>query len=197
MAEWRTLAKARNDFADMLDGLSEEQLEAQSLCDRWRTVDVAGHLVSLIETSPMALVMGYAKNRHDPDSFVAETAIDFGDNKGAAALAESLRAHASKRLRPFSEASMVADTAVHTQDIRRPLGLTDPLDPEVLRMSLDHSIGDFTKGREIPLRFVANDIDWSAGVGEEVHGTGEALLMALNGRDVSAELAGPGVELLG
>ena len=40
-------------------------------------------------------------------------------------------------------------------------------------------------------------MDWSAGTGPEVHGTGEALLLALNNRDVSAELEGDGVELLG
>ena len=50
MAEWNTLAKSRQDFADMLEGLSDEQLNAQSLCDEWRMVDVGGHLVSMLET---------------------------------------------------------------------------------------------------------------------------------------------------
>ena len=40
-------------------------------------------------------------------------------------------------------------------------------------------------------------MDWSAGSGPEVHGTGEVLLMALHNRDVSAELDGEGVARLG
>ena len=196
MAEWNTLAKSRQDVADMLEGLSDEQLSAQSLCDKWRVVDVGGHLVSMLETSPMALVKGMAKNRNDPDAWFASMAIEFGD-KGAPFLIGSLREHAWKKLRPFSEASLVADAAVHTLDVRRPLGLTEPLDSTVLAMALEFSVGELAKKNESAVRFVANDMDWSAGTGPEVHGTGEALLLALNNRDVSAELEGDGVELLG
>lgn len=78
MAEWNTLAKSRQDFADMLEGFSDEQLSAQSLCDKWRILDVGGHLVSMLETSPMALVKGMAKNRNDPDAWFASMAIEFG-----------------------------------------------------------------------------------------------------------------------
>jgi hypothetical protein len=43
------------------------------------------------------------------------------------------------------------------------------------------------------VRLVATDVDWSAGKGPEVHGQGEALLMAMAGRrGVVAELSGPG-----
>ena len=196
MSEWNTLAKARQDFADMLDGLSDEQLNAQSLCDEWRVVDVGGHLVSLLETSSVALVKGMAKNRNDPDTWMAKMGIEFGD-KGAPFLAKSLRENAFKKLRPFSEASMVSDVAVHILDVRRPLGLTDALDPEVLAMALEFGVGEYAKKDKPAIRFVASDMDWSAGTGPEVRGTGEALLQALNDRDVADELEGDGVELLG
>ena len=40
---------------------------------------------------------------------------------------------------------------------------------------------------------VATDLDWSYGRGPEVHGTGEALLMAMAGRsDALRDLTGPG-----
>ena len=91
----------------------------------------------------------------------------------------------------------MADAAVHTLDVRRPLGLSEPLDPEVLAMALEFSVGELAKKNDNAVRFVANDLEWSAGTGPEVHGTAEALLMALNDRDVSAELEGEGVELLG
>lgn len=195
MAEWNVLAGARQDFADMLDELSEEQLQAQSLCEKWRVIDVAGHLVSVLDLSPMAMVKGMAKNRGDLDQWFEELAIEFAD-LGAPAIAQSLRDNAWKKMRLFPEASMVADTAVHTLDVRRPLGLETPLDADVLAMALDYGVGEFAKKGEA-VRFVANDMDWSAGSGPEVHGTGEALLMALHNRDVSAELDGEGVTLLG
>ncbi len=43
------------------------------------------------------------------------------------------------------------------------------------------------------MRLVATDLDWSYGRGPEVHGTGEALLMAMAGRaDALRDLDGPG-----
>lgn len=47
------------------------------------------------------------------------------------------------------------------------------------------------------LRFVATDLDWSGGLGREVHGPSEAILMAVNGRrDPIRDLTGPGVDVL-
>ncbi|HXO80376.1 MAG TPA: DinB family protein, partial [Mycobacterium sp.] len=49
-------------------------------------------------------------------------------------------------------------------------------------------------GRRIKgLRLVATDVAWRHGDGPEVHGTGEALLMAMTGRkEAASELTGPG-----
>ena len=197
-SEWKVLAKARNDLADMLDGLSEEQLAAQSLCEEWTVTDVAGHLVSLIEMSKIAMITGIVKHRKDVDGYLSVKAKEFAAN-GAPALIQSLRVNAGKQLKPLSEGSMVADTAVHALDIIRPLGLADALNPEVLTVALDAGTSELAKklkGKPMP-RLVATDIDWSWGEGPEVRGTGEALLLALNQRDVAAELEGDGAALLG
>jgi len=192
VAEWNVVAKARNDFADMLEDLTTEQLASQSLCEEWSVVDVAGHLVSLVELSPAKIVLGFLKNRDNPDGFISEKAKECSA-WGAPALVDSLRANAGKRMKPYSEASMVNDTAVHTLDVRRPLELDGSLEPEVLRMSLDFSTSEFEKNHGAPVRFIATDSDWSWGAGPEVRGPGETLLMALNQRDVSSELEGEGV----
>lgn len=195
--EWKTVAKARTDFADMLDTLTTEQLASQSLCEAWKVVDVAGHLVSLVETSIAGLAIGTMKNGMDADAYMGTSAKTFAE-RGAPALSASLRSNATKKMPFFSEASMVADTAVHTQDVVRPLGLPARLDPQVLLVSLDHSVGEFEKKRKdaAAIRLVATDMDWSSGDGPEVRGTGEALLMALNSRDVTSELSGEGLSLL-
>ena len=121
-SEWNVLAKARTDFADLLDGLTDEQLATQSLCEEWSVLDVGGHLVSLVELSPLQLTAGVAKNRGNADAFLATKAKDFSSS-GAGTMAQILRAKAAKPLRPFSEAGMVVDTAVHTLDVTRPLGM--------------------------------------------------------------------------
>ena len=54
--------------------------------------------------------------------------------------------------------------------------------------------GSYKRARD--LRLVATDIGWTGGTGPEVRGTGEAILMAINGRDVSRELDGPGLQRL-
>jgi hypothetical protein len=47
------------------------------------------------------------------------------------------------------------------------------------------------------LRLVAEDLDWSHGEGPEVHGSAEALLLAMTGRPVErGELTGPGASTL-
>ncbi len=195
--EWNVLAKARNDMADLLDGLSDEQLNSPSLCEEWTVADVAGHAVSVVEMSMPSLIAGSIKNRKDIDGYFAATAKDFS-KMGAPALASSLRTNAGKKLMFFSEASMVNDTAVHLQDMRRPLGLSDSLDPEVLQVALDEAAREFAKklDDETTPRLVATDTGWSWGAGPEVRGTAEALLMALNRRDVASELEGDGISLL-
>jgi len=44
---------------------------------------------------------------------------------------------------------------------------------------------------------VAEDVDWSTGSGPEVRGPGEAILLAIAGRNAAVdELSGPGVATL-
>ncbi len=196
MPSWTNVAKARNDFADLLDDLTTEQLQTPSLCEEWSVLDVGGHLASLIELSSFQMVKGIAKKRGNVDVYLADTAKGFA-NSGAGSIAQILRANAGKQLKPYSEASMVVDTAVHTLDVTRPLGIEGILDPTVLAIALDTSAGELAKrlGDGMP-RLEATDSDWTQGDGPLVRGTSEALLLAMNGRDVSAELEGDGVELL-
>jgi hypothetical protein len=47
------------------------------------------------------------------------------------------------------------------------------------------------------LRLVAQDVEWTHGDGPEVHGSAEALLLAITGRPVEPdELTGPGAPML-
>ncbi|MGH3541403.1 MAG: maleylpyruvate isomerase family mycothiol-dependent enzyme, partial [Mycobacterium sp.] len=51
----------REDFADLLAGLSPEQWEQPSLCERWRVRDVVAHVLSYDELSRWQLVRRFVK----------------------------------------------------------------------------------------------------------------------------------------
>ena len=59
--EWEIAALARTDFADLIDGLSPEQLASPSLCEDWSVQDVAGHVVSFLEMSLPVMMLSMGK----------------------------------------------------------------------------------------------------------------------------------------
>jgi hypothetical protein len=93
---------------------------------------------------------------------------------------------------------LLADTLVHHQDIRRPLGRqrTIPADRLVPVLNRPDPFAQ-PRRRARGLRFVATDLIWANGEGSEVRGTGEAIARAVAGRPVVLdELQGDGVALL-
>ena len=100
----------------------------------------------------------------------------------------------------------LGELIVHQQDARRPFGAERVIATDRLVWALDYCLtrkrggyfgiggGSYKRARD--LRLVATDIGWTGGEGPEVRGAGEAILMAINGRDVGNDLAGPGVDRL-
>ncbi|MGI9597349.1 MAG: maleylpyruvate isomerase family mycothiol-dependent enzyme [Acidimicrobiales bacterium] len=200
MAQWNLAAKARNDFADMIEALSAEQLDEQSLCGAWTAHGVLCHLTSFVETGGFGLFTAIAKAGFDFDK-ASVAMVDKRIGRSTADLTASLRANATKSapLPTFPEELTVADVAIHTQDIRRPLELDGALDDTVLRTSLDfltthrHATTLVKRPPLEGLHLKATDMDWSFGDGKEITGTAEALLMGLAVRPVLDELSGDGV----
>ena len=200
---WDLVAKSRTDFADVLDSLSDEQLAATTLCKNWTPLDVAAHLVSFVELSLPQMMMSMAKGGFDVDKAWAANADKY-KAMGAPAISKSLRANASKTapIKSFSSGLTIVDALVHTQDVRRPLGLDGELDSEALRYGLDWVTTHKQRKMHVEptdiegLRLEATDLDWSWGDGALVSGTGEAILLGINRRDVGAELTGDGVSKL-
>ncbi len=200
---WETTAKARADFADLLDSLSDEQLSGQTLCEGWTPLDIGAHLVSFVELSLPAMMFSMAKAGFNIDKAWKANAAKY-KQMGRAAISQALRDKGSKGapIPTFSAGVSYMDVAVHTQDVRRGLGLDGSLDDGVLRNSLEWATTH--KQRKIHvdpkaiegLRLEATDMDWSWGDGALVSGPAEAILMAINRRDMSAELTGDGVAKL-
>ena len=200
---WDLAAKARGDFADLLDSLTDEQLAGSTLCKGWTPLDVAGHLVSFVELTLPSMMLSMAKAGFNADKAWIANAEKY-KAMGVPAISSALRAKGSKTapMSSFSSGVVIMDVAVHTQDVRRGLGLDGELDPEVLRYGLDWVTTHKQRKIHVPekdidgLKLEATDIDWSWGTGAAVSGPAEAILMAINGRDVRSELDGDGVSQL-
>ena len=118
MAQWNLAAKGRNDFADMVEPLTDEQWQQRSLCEAWTAHGVLAHLTSFVETGIFSFFGHMVKNRFDFDK-VSVSMTDERSERSAADLIASLRANAAKSspLPMFPERLTVSDTAIHTQDV--------------------------------------------------------------------------------
>jgi hypothetical protein len=96
---------------------------------------------------------------------------------------------------------MLGEIVVHSEDIRRPLGIPGSAAAEAidacLQMYTQASFPVGGKQRIDGLRLVAADTGWAHGQGAEVSGPGLSLMLAMTGRDAGlAELTGDGVPTL-
>ena len=187
----------RTEFAAFLSGLRPEQWESPTLCEQWRVRDIAIHTVSFDELSTSGLVSRFLRGGLSIDRINAIGVADYADWSPEQIVALIASCTEPNGLTgAFGGRIALTDGMIHQQDIRRPLGLPRDIDPERLRTALDFArfaptiLGAW---RARGVRLVATDLDWSFGRGDEVRGTGEALLMAMAGRRAALDdLDGPG-----
>ncbi|RSM88499.1 maleylpyruvate isomerase family mycothiol-dependent enzyme [Kibdelosporangium aridum] len=192
--------RERADLADLLETLTEEQWQTQSLCSDWTVRDVVAHHLSYDELTWSGTLKRVARGKFGLNGTNAVGVQE--DTRGPRELIDLLRAHLRPRGLVTAFGGMVAllDCMIHQQDIRRPLGIPREIPRERLRIALGLAmkappIRAFVRARG--LRLVATDVDWTRGSGPEVRGPGEAMLMAVAGRGVALdELSGPGTAKL-
>jgi uncharacterized protein (TIGR03083 family) len=191
----------RADLAELLQRLEPGQWNEPTLCDSWTVRDVVAHMLSYEERGPAGLAWCFARGLGSFDRTNAVAMADYADHGP-----DELVALLERSRRPRGLTAMMggrialADGMIHQQDIRRPLGLLRVIPDERLTAALDVAKTAPTLGssaRLRGLRLQATDLDWSSGDGDEVRGTGEALLMAVAGRSAPLdELTGPGLPVL-
>ena len=200
---WDVIASERRTLADLLDGLTAEEWERPSLCAGWRVRDVAAHL-SMVSLPPAPATMlregvRARGNFHRLNHDVAVRAA----GRPAADIAADLRQHAASRRVPVvtNYRNVLFDVLVHGQDIAIPLEIDRPM-PIPAAMAGAERVWTmgwpfWAKRRLRGIRLVAEDVDWSAGSGDEVRGPIADLLLVLTGRRAGvAGLHGQGVHEL-
>lgn len=193
----------RLDLAVMLDELAPADWTTPSLCAAWTVQDVVAHLTLATRLTPLAAIGGVLKARGNINRMIGDAARRRSAQFGPAQLVAQLRETAGSAKRPLGTQppDPLVDVLVHGQDVARPLGRTRAMDPTRVAPALAHVAGSsfYGVGKRFPgLRFVATDLDWSSGAGEEVRGPGGQLLLLLTGRPAGLDgLDGPGVAAAG
>jgi uncharacterized protein (TIGR03083 family) len=197
------IADERRDLADLLSGLTAEQLATPSLCDEWTVHEVAAHLIMPLEVSMPRFLLTLLACRGDFDRANVRLTRNLA-RRPIEKIVEVLRRKAASRFTPPGSGpeAPLTDLLVHGADIRWPLRLPRNIPEERLQTSLTFLTGPSAgrlagEGRLDGLRFEADDLDWTSGDGPIVTGTAEALLLAITGRAAAlGVLSGDGLPTL-
>ena len=198
---WSTVIAERGALADDLADLSPQQWQTPSLCEGWTVRDVLAHQSGTASmTTPKFLARLAAAGFSFPRYANREIRRHLGDSPRAT-LAEFRDRQHSTSCPPGPKVTWLGEVVVHSEDIRRPLGISHTYPPAAVRKVIDFYTGSDlilgTKSRIKELRLKATDDDWSHGEGPLVEGRLIDLLMAATGRGVACEsLTGDGVSTL-
>ena len=193
----------RLDLAAQLDELGPADWTTPSLAVGWTVHDVVAHLTLATRLSPFGAVAGVLKARGDINRMIGDAARHRSRQFTPAELVAQLRETAGSAKRPLGTQppDPLVDMLVHGQDIVRPLGRPRAMEPTRVAAALAHvgTSSFYRVGKRFAgLRFVATDLDWSTGSGDEVRGPGGQLLVLLTGRPAGLDgLDGPGVATAG
>ena len=198
---WPVVHTERRALAADLQDLSAEDWAAPSLCSDWAVRDVLAHMTSTAKLPPAGFV---AKLIGSGFSFDKVQEKGVAANRGATpadTLAGFESMVTSVKHPPGPAQTWLGETIVHSEDIRRALGIQHkyPTDAVV-------TVADFYKGSNLligsknriaGLTLRATDANWSHGTGPEVSGPILSLVMAMTGRkQADDDLGGEGVATL-
>lgn len=176
------------------------QWKTPSLCAGWAIRDVVAHLAATAALSRIGFAREFVRARFSVERIV-ERQVALGREQGASASLAALRSTAdSVASPPLPLITRVIEIVVHSEDIRRPLGMNHPYSTTCMADAVAYLYGDRSSGakkRVKGLTLTATDVGFSFGDGPSVKGPAVALLLAASGRSAALdELYGPGAGLL-
>jgi uncharacterized protein (TIGR03083 family) len=198
---WPTIHTERKALADDLGDVTGEQWDTPSLCSQWTVRDVLAHMTSTTSLTPPAFFGKLISSGFSFDKLQeAGVAAQLGSSPGET-MAHFQGVLTSVKHPPGPNATWLGETIVHSEDIRRPLGIKHAYPTEAVVQ-----VADFYKGSNLligskrrisGLALLATDAQWSHGSGPEVAGPILSLVMAMTGRTAPLDdLTGDGVATL-
>ncbi|HUA95670.1 MAG TPA: maleylpyruvate isomerase family mycothiol-dependent enzyme [Acidimicrobiales bacterium] len=195
---WPTVHAERKALAADLGPLGPEAWTTPSLCREWTVRDVVAHMTATARIGGAGFFTKVAASGFSLTRMQAkDIAIERGTSPADTLARFETVVDAVKRL-PGPVESVLGETLVHAEDVRRPLGIHHdyPMDAlvQVAEFYARSNLVIGAKRRIAGLRLVGTDRSWSHGTGSEVRGPMLALLMAMTGRPgVLDDLRGEGV----
>lgn len=198
---WPVVHAERKALTSDVTPVDASRWSTPSLCSNWTVRDVLAHMTATASMTPVSF---FGKMAGSGFSFEKVQAKGIAGALGASpadTLANFSAVAGGKGRPPGPLDTILGETLVHSEDIRRPLGLTHSYPMEALVETANFFKGSNliigTKRRIDGLKLSATDTEWSTGAGPEVSGTMLDLLMAMTGRTAAtANLTGDGVEML-
>lgn len=199
---WEIVRPEREALAADLEAIDEAAWATPSLCPGWTVRDVVAHVTALARMTPVKFFSKLLASGFNPSRVQArDIALEKGGTV-ADTLAGFRRITANESGLPGQAKTLVGETLVHAEDIRRPLGIAHQYPLDALAAVADLYKGSNliagTKRRIAGLALQATDIPWSTGAGPVVSGPMLSLLMVMAGRaTVLVDLQGAGIQILG
>lgn len=198
---WPTIHTERKALATDLRTLSDEDWAKPSLCGQWTIRDVLAHMISTATMSPPAFFGKMIASGFSFDKVQEQGVATHQGTSPAGPLAGFEAVLTSVKHPPGPGNSWLGETIVHSEDIRRALGIKHEYPTAAVVQ-----VADFYKGSNLligakrridGLTFKATDAEWSHGTGPEVSGPVLSLVLAMTGRKpADDDLAGDGVTTL-
>jgi uncharacterized protein (TIGR03083 family) len=198
---WSSIHKERESLVETLSSLSPEQWSAASWCGAWNVKEVVGHVLSAAEQTTFNFYKQLASAGFKFDVFAdrdAKKLCALEPDK----LIRRLQARTTTTNHPPAPViAMLGEIVVHSEDIRRPLGIKHQTPEAALVAVADNwkksnlLIG--SKRRIAGVHLQATDVNWSHGSGPVVSGPLQSLVLAMTGRKGALpDLNGDGVAVL-
>jgi uncharacterized protein (TIGR03083 family) len=198
---WPVIDAERKALASDLDGLGDAGWDTPSLCSDWTVRDVVAHMTATSKLSGPTFFLKFAGSGF---SLTRVQMKGIGVERGSSqseTLARFKQQIDSRGRPPGPIDAMLGEVIVHSEDIRRPLGLTHTYPTDALaRVAQFYARSNLIIGgkrRVNGLTLRATDAEWSHGTGPVVSGPILDLAMAITGRPaVLDNLSGEGVDTL-
>lgn len=192
--------RERDALAGDLRLLAPDQWRSATLCGEWDVEEVVAHLGAASRLSFPGWLRSMVGARFDPDVHNRRRLEEFRGSTPEETLAR-FAGIGPIRLPRTESVGGLGEMIVHSEDIRRPLGIKHDPDPEglsaVARFFATKDFAVNSKSLVAGLRLRAVDAEFAAGDGPEVSGRLLDLVMAMAGRrEVAADLDGDGVVVL-
>jgi uncharacterized protein (TIGR03083 family) len=198
---WPVIKTEREALADDLEKLTEEQWNTTSLCSNWTVRQVLGHMTATARMSPPKFFVSMVKSGFSFGKMAESDVARETEGSSADTLRRFRELAGSTTHPPGPNDSWLGEAIIHSEDIRRPLGIAHdyPIDALV-------QVGDFYKGSNLIIgakkriagvKLQSTDADWSTGEGPEAAGPMRAIVMAMTGRKAALDdMSGDGVATL-